>query len=635
MPANADTPAPAETGSDPEALIAACLASLAANEPPEEVAGRLRTLEGQVQGVTRARWLRAKAIATNRLGFPSEALGDLMEALQLLEGDAEHRERAEVFHALAVVHSWRSDAREAALALLAAVGESAAAGDRTGVALALIEAGRLQMEIGRPGDCQDLIARGLKVATEIPTHEMQRASVNLVQALVAAKRIEAAQNALAAAAPLLAGASARLTLLIEIERARIALACGDIAAARAALARAAVHIPSYPDPFERIEVAHAEAELALAERAPAKAAEALEGVILRYSEDNLPGREVAARLLHASALDALGHVEEADRTLMAGLRRALANGLSGHADAVRSRIAERGGTDGTGDTGDTVSVGPLPDANRRFVRRRPLGAGGFGSVVRAYDLELGIEVALKRTSLKGIYDPAMRQRLVEAARTEIAAASRIGHPGVAKIHGLLIEGDHHALLIEEFVEGPTLRDAMAKSIDPAHALDLLSRIAFALAAIHPAGVVHCDIKPENIILRGAGAPVLVDFGIAHIVGKPTPKGGTRAYMAPEQSRGRRIDGRADLYALGVLAHELLAGELPERSDGPLSILRFMPPGEVRRRLLASGCGEAAADTIVSMLAPHPFWRPRSAAAVGACFAEAALRTAARAAQARA
>ena len=481
------------------------------------------------------------------------------------------------------------------------------------------------MEIGRPGEGQALIARGLKVGAEIPVREMQRASVNFVQSLVAAKQFEAAQTALTAAAQLLTDASERLLLLVEIERARIALAHNDIAAARIALIQATTHIPPQAEPFERVEVAHAEAEIFLAEAEPAQAVEALEGVISRYATDDLPGREVVARLLHATALDALGRNEDADRTLMAALRRALANGLTGHADAVRSRIAERSGSDGLPISGDMAPVGPIPDANRRFVRRRPLGAGGFGSVVRAYDLELGIEVALKRTSLMGVYDPATRRRLVDAARTEVAAASRIGHPGVAKIYGMLIEGDHHALLIEEFVEGPTLRAAMAKSIDPVRALDLLARIAFALAAIHPAGVVHCDLKPENVILRGEGSPVLVDFGIARIAGEPRLrlKGGTRAYMAPEQARGRKVDGRADLYALGVLAHELLVGQRPERSDGPLSILQFSPPGDIRSVLIATGCGERAADMIVSLLAPHPFWRPKSAAAVGACLADAA------------
>jgi tetratricopeptide (TPR) repeat protein len=625
MPVDADTAVTADRSCDPEAVVAAALADLAENEPPQEVLERLRALDGRIQGALRARWLRAKAIAANRLGFPGEALGDLMEALQVLAGEDAPRERAEIFHAIAVVHSWRGDAREAALALLATVGESASADDRTGVALALIEAGRLQMEIGRPGESQALIARGLKLGAELPVRELQRANVNLVQALVAAKQIGEADRALAAATELLADASARLMLLAGIARARIALAGGDIAGARAALAKAAAHVPAQEeDPFERVEVAHAEAEISLAEAEPAQAVAALEAVISRYATDDLPGREVEARLLHAKAFDALGRIEEADRTLIAALRRALANGLSGHVDAVRSRLAERSGSDDASIPAEMASVGPIPDAGRRFVRRRPLGAGGFGSVVRAYDLELGIEVALKRTSLTGVYDPATRRRLLDAARTEIAAAAKIGHPGVAKIYGLLVEGDHHALLIEEFVEGPTLRAAMAKPIEPVRALDILARIAFALAAIHPAGVVHCDLKPENIILRGDGSPVLVDFGIARIVGEPRRvKGGTPTYMAPEQARGRKVDRRADLYALGTLAHELLVGQRPERWDGPLSILRFSPSAEIRSDLLASGCGEGVADMIVSMLAPHPFWRPGSAAAVGACFADAA------------
>ena len=190
-----------------------------------------------------------------------------------------------------------------------------------------------------------------------------------------------------------------------------------------------------------------------------------------------------------------------------------------------------------------------------------MGAGGYGSVERAYDLELGVEVAIKRISLECIYDLRDRTRLLKSARTEVAAASRIQHPGVVRVYGMLIDGSGDALVIEELVEGQTLRSIMGKPIPVAQALDLITRVAFALAAVHAANIVHRDVKPENIILRDHSSPVLVDFGVAVISGQHhrLPAAGTRNYMPPEQIRGHRLDGRADLYALGVIAHEMLLG----------------------------------------------------------------------------
>jgi hypothetical protein len=633
MPGGSDAGAPASASSqaEPAAVIAECLARLAANAPAEEMLARLRAIEGQLgdQRRLRAQWLRAKAIATNRLGFGGEALGDLSEAKSLLD-EAEHGAKAEVLQTIALVHSWRGEGREAALALLAAIAQSAVVNDRAGIALALIEAGRLQMEIGRPRDSHPLLACALQIgADELPLRERQRAKLNLVQALVASKQKSEARAQLDALSTVLTGASRRLQVLADIERARLALMSGDLAAARATL-DATVQLVN-PDSFERVEVAHAMAELRLAEDNPTQAADLLDRVISRYATDELTGREVSARLLQAQALAALDRGEEADRMLAAALRRAVARNLNGYADTIRSRIAARGGSERAWFPDAAPASNPMPDPARRFVRRRALGSGAFGRVDRAYDMELGIEVALKRTNLEDIYDTSLRARLIEAARTEVVVTSRIEHPGIARIYGLLVEGDRDALLIEEFIEGPTLRSALAQAMDCARALDLLARIAFALAAAHAAGVVHCDIKPDNVMLRTATSPVLVDFGIASILGKGKAggRGGTPPYISPEQAAGCRIDARADLYSFGVMAHELLVGRPcdPAPAYGPLSIARRGHAHRVRRQLREAGLEPEVADLLARLLAPHPFWRPRSAGTIAAWLAQAAARAA--------
>jgi tRNA A-37 threonylcarbamoyl transferase component Bud32 len=394
----------------------------------------------------------------------------------------------------------------------------------------------------------------------------------------------------------------------------------DLAAAAAALDQAGTFAPDGDDAFERIEIAEAEAEFALARGETGKAAALLGGVISRYADDDLAAREVRARLIHARALDALHRPSEAERTLAAALRRALARGLSGYADAVRSRLmTDHGGAR----IADVPATGTEVDPARRFVRQRALGAGAFGKVFRAYDLELGIEVAIKRAPRGTHHDPAIREQLLQAARTEIAAASRLDHPGIARVYGLLSAEGGDTLVIEEFVEGPTLRDAMQRGLDPARALTLLSRIAFALAAVHGTGVIHRDLKPDNIILRGGDMPVLIDFGVALLAGKRAlPGAGTPAYMAPEQARGRSVDERADLYALGVIAYELLMGERPEPPRSRAPFTGFAQMRGIRARLGAAGAAPDVAELISRLLAPRPRLRPRSAAEAGTLFARA-------------
>ena len=304
---------------DPRAALADCLADLADNKPAEAVLARLRPLEPLLRDdpLSRARFLRARAIATNRLGFAGEALGDLHEARRLLEGGDHGQELAEIFRAIATVFSWRGESREAALALLRVVAE--AGGDRLTIALALIEGGRLQMEIGRPADAQALFARALTASAELPRREFQRAWVNLLQATVAAGHIEQARAQLGAMNETLAGAPPRLLLLTELEAARCAIHAKDFAGAASALDRAALHAPESIEAFERVEIAEAQAEFSLARGDAANAAALLAPVIARYADDDLAAREVRARLVQARALEALGRADEAARTLGAAL----------------------------------------------------------------------------------------------------------------------------------------------------------------------------------------------------------------------------------------------------------------------------------------------------------------------------
>jgi predicted Ser/Thr protein kinase len=208
-----------------------------------------------------------------------------------------------------------------------------------------------------------------------------------------------------------------------------------------------------------------------------------------------------------------------------------------------------------------------------------LGEGGMGVVYLAEDTRLGRRVALKSLPASVANAPELRQRL----RREARAAATISHPGVAVVYALE-EIDEHLFIASEYVSGETLRSAIARGpIDAARVAAIASEMASALTAAHDAGVIHRDLKPENVLIKTDGSIKIVDFGIAQIEGpeatRLTRAGamlGTPAYMAPEQLLGGHVDGRADIYAFGIVLGEMLTGRHPLRTDG--AAIRNTPHG---------------------------------------------------------
>ena len=199
-----------------------------------------------------------------------------------------------------------------------------------------------------------------------------------------------------------------------------------------------------------------------------------------------------------------------------------------------------------------------------------IGRGGMGVVYRAEDTRLGRLVALKSLPSTLAMHPDLRQRL----RREARAAATISHPSIAVVYALEEMGDQ-LFIASEFVRGETLREEIARGpIAPERARAIAADIASALAAAHDAGVIHRDLKPENVLIKPDGGVKVVDFGIAQIEGpeatRLTRAGsmlGTPAYMAPEQLLGETVDGRADIYAWGIVFSEMLTGRHPLQGRG--------------------------------------------------------------------
>ena len=212
------------------------------------------------------------------------------------------------------------------------------------------------------------------------------------------------------------------------------------------------------------------------------------------------------------------------------------------------------------DVEDTRSGGQIGSYEIEF----EIGRGGMGIVYCARDGRLGRRVALKALPPVHEGEAALRERL----RREARAAATISHPAVATVYALE-EIDGRLYIASEYIEGHTLRSEIERGpLEPTRAVAIAADIARALCAAHDAGLVHRDLKPENVLITAGGAVKVVDFGIAHADGvntrltRPGDAVGTPAYMPPEQLIGGTTDVRADIYALGVVLTEMLAGRHP-------------------------------------------------------------------------
>jgi serine/threonine protein kinase len=202
--------------------------------------------------------------------------------------------------------------------------------------------------------------------------------------------------------------------------------------------------------------------------------------------------------------------------------------------------------------------------NYRLIDR--LGAGGMGEVWRAEDTRLLRPVAIKILSERIANDPEWKARFLREART----IAQLNHPNIATIYSIEQEADKFFIAME-LVEGESLAAVLAKGrLEPVEVVRIFRQVAEALAEAHDKGIVHRDIKPDNIMLGKRGVKVL-DFGIAKQITATTDTPtltqaglivGTPFYMSPEQALGRPVDARSDLFSLGVVLYEAIAGKRP-------------------------------------------------------------------------
>jgi eukaryotic-like serine/threonine-protein kinase len=235
---------------------------------------------------------------------------------------------------------------------------------------------------------------------------------------------------------------------------------------------------------------------------------------------------------------------------------------------------------GRGPAAETTEASPdEPQLGTLFASRYEiqavLGKGGMGVVYKAHDRRLEDLVAIKTLRHQALStDPWLLDRF----KQEIRLARRITHPNVLRTHDL---GEWNGLrfLSMEFVEGRTLGQVVATGeiLPTPVGLGIAKQICRGLAATHEVGIVHGDIKPQNIMVEPTGGTKIMDFGSAHLTddrGRTTPGRvmGTLGYTSPEQARGSLLDSRSDLYSLGVVLYEIFTGSLPFEDDSPVALV---------------------------------------------------------------
>lgn len=275
---------------------------------------------------------------------------------------------------------------------------------------------------------------------------------------------------------------------------------------------------------------------------------------------------------------------------------------------------------------EPLAAGTVIDGRYRVIAE--LGAGGMGRVYEAEHMFIRRRMALKLLR-HGAGGPEAAARMVQ----EATLAGQVPHPAVVRVFDCAALADGQVYVAMELLRGETLEQALRRPIDAATAIGVLAEVARGLAAVHRVGVVHRDIKPANIFLadsEGGAQAKLLDFGVAKALpgaselaagAVRTQAGeviGTPYYVAPEQVRGGAIDGRADLYSLGVILYEVLTGELPFVGDSYVAILAQhmrVAPLDPRQAAPGRGVPDGAAQLAMRLLAKEAGERPADGEAV--------------------
>src|ERR1700759_829023 len=209
-----------------------------------------------------------------------------------------------------------------------------------------------------------------------------------------------------------------------------------------------------------------------------------------------------------------------------------------------------------------------------------LGRGGMGEVYRATDMMLGQSVALKFLPVEAAHNP----RLLERFHGEVRVARQVSHPNVCRVYDIG-EDDGVPFISMEYVDGEDLASLLLLigRLPADKAVETARKLCAGLAAAHDRGVIHRDLKPQNIMMNKRGEVLIMDFGLAAIASQLSGaevRNGTPAYMAPEQLKGAGVTARSDIYALGLVLYELFTGRQPYEAKTLQNLMEMQESGQL-------------------------------------------------------
>ncbi len=265
----------------------------------------------------------------------------------------------------------------------------------------------------------------------------------------------------------------------------------------------------------------------------------------------------------------------------------------------------------------------------RYTLVARVAGGGMGEVYRGHDVLLDRAVAVKILQPSLAADPELVARFKDEAR----AAARLAHPNIVAVHDWGAADDHTYYMVMEFVAGTDLRDLLVSRgcLAPAQAAEIMACVCDALAAAHAAGVVHRDVKPENVLIARSGRVKVADFGIAAVadVDRTMPGGGipgTLRYLSPEQAAGLEATASSDVWAAGAVLSELLTGRPPQQGSGADLLRRRAVEPPVAPSSFDSTLPQALDEIVLTACALEPVARFADASEMATALRRAAVRS---------
>jgi len=505
-------------------------------------------------------------IAESKLGRPDAAFERLRKAVELYENCDHEMGRAAVLDSMGVVLAEHGRLVDANHYFAMALAAKALIGDRAGITVSLANLGRSHLETGQFDYAIDCLQVALTAARDGGDHFGEATSLRELARVHEAD----GERRLAIAELEECQRQSRqhhytgLWFDCSCELARLLARDGQIAESQAhldALTTPAADQSPLDEARRRRAIAARLAAEGNADEATELAAAA--AILGRLDQ---PSDEAQCRLELAEHFVDRRQFDRADESLSQAIDVVRRHHLDRFRPTIERLMKRRGQEPETRDAPPEAPRFNREDATR-FLMRRKIGAGGFGEVHLVYDVRSQRDVALKVLNLSRVYDGRVRRRLERSALTELRAGQRLTHPGIARIEEIGQFDDGRLFVVQEFVPGRSLAQLMNSTSRVAlcDVLPCLIDVANALGSLHEASIIHRDIKPSNIMIRDDNRPVLIDLGVAHFALDALASDhvmGTLPYMSPEQVLGKRLDGRSDLFSLGVVAFEWLSGVRP-------------------------------------------------------------------------